>query len=90
MSIYANFSKFSIIKDRIKNPKENSYTSKIAKDERKIIGKIKEESEELSDYKDKQNLIWEAADLVYLIFVLMAKNNLDISDIKNELWKRRR
>ena len=81
---------FNVIKDRIKNPKENSYTSKIAKDERKIIRKIKEESEELSDYKNKQNLVWEAADLFYFIFVLMAKNNLNISDIKNELWGRRR
>ena len=81
---------FDVIKDRINNPKNNSYTSKIAKDERKIKDKIKEESEELANYKDKQNLIWESSDLLYFIFVLMARNNVDISDVRNELWRRRK
>ena len=81
---------FDVIKDRINNPKNNSYTSKIAKDERKIKDKIKEESEELVNYKDKQNLIWESSDLLYFIFVLMARNNVDIGDVKNELWRRRK
>ena len=81
---------FDVINDRVNNPKDNSYTSKIAKDERKIKAKIKEESEELVNYKDKSNLIWEAADLLYFMFILMAENNLDISDLRNELWRRRK
>lgn len=81
---------FDVVKGRINNPKDNSYTSKIAKDERKIKAKLKEESEELVNYKNKSNLIWEAADLLYFTFVLMAKNNLDISDLRNELWRRRK
>ena len=81
---------FDVIKDRIINPKDNSYTSGIAGDERRIKAKIMEESEELVNYKDKSNLIWEAADLIYFIFVLMAKNNVGIRDVRNELWRRRR
>ena len=81
---------FDVIKDKVNNPRNNSYTSKITKDEGKIKAKIREESEELIDYKNKSNLIWEAADLLYFAFVLMAKNNLDISDLKNELLRRRK
>ena len=81
---------FDVINDRVKNTKDSSYTSKISKDERKIKAKIKGEAQELINYKDKPNLIWEAADLLYFIFVLMAKNNVDISDVRNELWRRRK
>ena len=81
---------FDVIQDRVNNPKDSSYTSKIARDEKKIKAKIREESEELVNYKDKPNLIWEAADLLYFTFALMAKNNLGISDLRNELWRRRK
>jgi len=81
---------YGIILDRIKNPQENSYTSKIAKDEKLIKNKIKEESEEIINYKNRDNLIWEIADLTYFIMVLMAKNVISLDDIKNELWRRRK
>jgi len=80
---------YEIISDRIVNPKKSSYTSKIAASEDKIKDKIKEECLEVLQYKDKNNLIWEISDLMYFIFVLMAKNNIEIKDIRNELWRRR-
>lgn len=81
---------YKVIVDRIKNPKEKSYTSKIALSENKIKQKIKEECLEILEYKDKNNLIWEISDMIYFIFVLMAKNGIDIKDIGNELWRRRK
>ena len=81
---------YNIIDDRIRNPKSGSYTSKIAADESKIKNKIKEECLEILDYKGKDNLIWEISDLFYFVFVLMAKNGVDVKDIENELWRRRR
>ena len=81
---------YGVISDRIINPKKGSYTSNIAADEKKIKEKIKEECREVLDYKDKDNLVWEIADLLYFIFVLMAKNGIDIKDIENELRKRRK
>ena len=80
---------YEIIQDRIKNPVSNSYTSKISKEEKLIIEKIREESNEVINYTDKENLTWEIADLFYFILVLMAKKEIKIQDILNELWKRR-
>jgi len=81
---------YDAIGNRIKTPKAGSYTSGIAANEKRIKQKIKEECLEILDYKDQSNLIWEISDLIYFIFILMAKNGIDIKDIENELWRRRR
>jgi len=81
---------YEIIADRINNLKTNSYTSYISKDEEKIKEKIKEECDEVLNYKDRDNLVWEIADLTYFIMILMAKNDLTLTDIENELWRRRK
>ncbi|MDP3765552.1 MAG: bifunctional phosphoribosyl-AMP cyclohydrolase/phosphoribosyl-ATP diphosphatase HisIE, partial [Nanoarchaeota archaeon] len=81
---------YDVVNNRINNPRNNSYTSKIAVSENKIKEKIKEECLELLEYTDKNNLIWEVSDLIYFIFVLMAKNGITIDDVNNELWRRRK
>ncbi len=81
---------YDVILDRIKNPKEGSYTTKICKDEKIILDKIREEAKEVIEYNDKENLTWEIADLTYFIIALMAKKGITINDIKNELWRRRK
>ncbi len=81
---------YNVIVDRIKNTRDKSYTSKIAVNEIKIKQKIKEECLEILKYTDKNNLVWEVSDLLYFIFILMAKNGIEIKDIENELWRRRR
>jgi len=80
---------YEIIQDRILNPVSNSYTSKISKDEQLIIEKIKEESNEVINYTNDENLTWEIADLLYFVMVLMAKKGIKLQDILNELWSRR-
>ena len=81
---------YDVISSRIANPKKSSYTSKISADEKKIKEKIREECREVLGYTDKGNLVWEIADLLYFIFVLMAKNGINLDNIKNELWRRRK
>jgi len=80
---------YEIIQDRILNPVSNSYTSKISKDEKSIIEKIREESNEVINYTNDENLVWEIADLLYFLMVLMAKKGINLQDILNELWSRR-
>ena len=80
---------YEIIQERILNPTPNSYTSKISKDERLIIEKIREESNEVINYTNDENLSWEIADLFYFVMVLMAKKGIKLQDILNELWSRR-
>jgi len=80
---------YEVIQNRILKPVAGSYTSKISKDERLIIEKIKEESNEVINYTNEENLVWEIADLLYFIMVLMAKKGINLQDILNELWSRR-
>ncbi len=79
---------YDIIRDRLKNPRAGSYTFQIGMDETEIMAKIREEADEVLRYKDKNNLTWEIADLTYFIMVLMAKNNISLTDVRNELWRR--
>ena len=66
----------------------DSFTDKLLKNEKELKKKILEESNEVINYIDKDNLKWEIADLIYFITVLMAKNNLDYKDIFNDLKTR--
>lgn len=81
---------YKVIKERIDNPSEKSYTSRIAAEDKNIMEKILEEAEEVVTSTDEANLVWEVADLTYFVMVLMAKKGLTISDIKKELWGRRK
>ncbi len=79
---------YDIIQDRIKNPLPDSYTATL--NERKLKGKIKEEAEEITEAKEKNEIIWETADVLYFLTVLLAKNNIEIKDVLEELRRRRK
>jgi len=81
---------YKVIKERIYNPSEKSYTSRIAAEDKNITDKILEEAKEVVNSTDQANLIWEVADLTYFVMVLMAKKGITISDIIRELWSRRK
>lgn len=79
---------YSIIKDRKENPIEKSYTSKILENEKMILDKIQEETLEVVNYKDKENLIWEIGDVLYFLQVLMVNKNITLDEVLGELRKR--
>ncbi len=81
---------YDVVFERVLNPVEGSYTSKISCFEDSIKEKIREESIEVLNYTDRDNLVWEIADLAYFVMVLMAKKGITLRDVKNELWRRRR
>ncbi len=81
---------YDVIRERVKNPSEKSYTSKISRDEKKIMEKIREECDEVIGYKDRDNLIWEISDIIYFLLVLMAKKGISAEEVRNELWRRRK
>ena len=80
------------IADRIKNPKEGSYTNYlIEKGDNKILKKVGEESTEaILAFKDgkKDDIIFEVADLIYHLTVEMQTKGVSWKDIENELSKR--
>ena len=80
----------SIIADRKKNPKKDSYTSKIVKNREIIVEKLREELEELIDAKRKKDIKWEAADLLYFLLVYLENQNVSWSEVLKELKRRRK
>jgi phosphoribosyl-ATP pyrophosphohydrolase/phosphoribosyl-AMP cyclohydrolase len=77
-----------VINDRLQNPKPGSYTITLTDD--LLAKKIMEEAQELIEAKEKDHIIWEAADVLYFLTVLLAKNGIEVDDILFELSRRRK
>jgi phosphoribosyl-ATP pyrophosphohydrolase/phosphoribosyl-AMP cyclohydrolase len=77
-----------LLSERFSNPVQGSFTSGLTPD--LIKAKIIEESGELINAKTKEEITWEAADLVYFILCLCSRNNVDFHEVLAELGNRRR
>lgn len=78
---------YATIAERFANPKPGSYTATL--DNKRVREKIMEEAEELTDEAENKNdVIWEAADLLYFVSVLMYKEGVTWQDIYQELDRR--
>jgi len=75
-----------IITERFKNPKPGSYTATL--DNELVREKIMEEAEELCGAKNKEEVIWEAADLIYFTTVLMSRQGITVQEVLDELDRR--
>lgn len=84
---------YDVIVDRTVNPKEGSYTNYLfEKGLDKILKKVGEETSEViiaAKNKNKDELRYEVADLMYHLFVLMVDRGVSLDDIYNELKHRR-
>ncbi len=90
---------YAIIKQRIKDKPEGSYTAYLTTDDdkktalNKICEKIGEEATEtILAAKDgvKDELIYESADLIYHTFVLLAYCGIEYDELMKEFEKRRK
>lgn len=79
---------YRVIKDRFENPQPGSYTATLT--DKKVREKLLEEVEEVVIAKKKDEIIWEAADVLYFLTVLLAKSGIEISEVLNELRRRRK
>lgn len=81
-----------IIQDRKEHPVDNSYTNYLFREGvDKVLKKIGEEASEViigAKNKDKEEIKWEVADLIYHTLVLMNMMDVSIGDIKEELYQR--
>lgn len=81
----------ALIRDRFKDPKEGSYTSRLFDEGvEKIAKKFGEESIEVILAKDRPELIYESADMLYHFIVLLVVNDVELKDVMSELEGRRR
>ncbi|MDK2983081.1 MAG: phosphoribosyl-AMP cyclohydrolase / phosphoribosyl-ATP pyrophosphohydrolase [Thermococcaceae archaeon] len=80
-----------LIKERKKAPREKSYTSLLFKEgKEKIYKKFGEEAIEVLVADKRENIIYETADLLYHLLVLLAYNEISLGEVMNELRRRRK
>jgi phosphoribosyl-ATP pyrophosphohydrolase len=81
-----------VVMDRVKNPREGSYTSHLAKKGKDYVArKLGEEAVEVivaSLANDKASIVHEAADLIYHLMVLLAVNGVEWGEVVKELESR--
>lgn len=77
---------YGTIAERFANPRPGSYTATL--NDKRVREKILEEAEELTEAEGKDEVIWEAADLLYFASVLMYKEGVTWQDVYNELDRR--
>jgi len=85
----------AVVEDRKRNPPAKSYTTSLfAGGVSKIGGKIIEEAQEVVEAAGetgeagRKHQIYEAADLIYHLFVLMGHLDISLAEIEAELAKR--
>ena len=82
----------SIVRDRLEEPTEDSYTARLANAGiKRIAQKIGEEGVELAlaaAASDKDEIIDETADLLYHVIVMLAVQDLGLKDVCDRLRTR--
>ena len=81
----------TIIRKRKESSLEESYTSKLLKNKKLNIEKVKEEIRELIEaIEQDKNKVHESADVLYHLMVLLEANGIKIEDVMEELKKRQK
>lgn len=78
---------FDVINDRLKKASPGSYTRTLTRT--RVRRKLLEEAAEVVLAKKKDEVIWEAADLLYFTTVLLAKQKIGLDPVMRELQLRR-
>lgn len=79
---------YELLLDRKKNLPENSFTTKLFKNEFYLKRKLMEEAFEVVNFEQGDGLGWEASDLIYFLLTFMAKHDITPRDILNNLASR--
>jgi phosphoribosyl-ATP pyrophosphohydrolase len=87
---------WSVIQERAENPSEESYTSRLLGDAKgidKVLEKVGEESTEFilaAKNGVKERTIEEASDLLFHLLVALRAADIDLSEVMQELNRRRK
>jgi phosphoribosylformimino-5-aminoimidazole carboxamide ribotide isomerase len=79
---------YKLLLDRRSNLPENSYTTKLLKNEFYLKRKIMEEAFESVNFEEGDGLEWEASDLAYHMLTFMALHNVTPQDVLSNLASR--
>lgn len=79
---------YELLKTRLEDMPENSFTTKLFRNDFLLKRKIMEESFEVVNFEQGDGLGWEVADLAYFVMTFMVKNGISLEEIKNNLASR--
>lgn len=80
---------YRVIRERLETAPPGSYTAKL-KDDGLLKAKIMEEAQEVIEAQRREDIVWEAADVLYFLTVLLARNDIGVQEVIDELYRRRR
>ena len=69
---------------------EGSYTARLFADRARLAAKITEEARELNDAATRDEVVWEAADLLYFTLTRLAAEGIDLAEVEQHLDRRER
>ncbi len=81
----------TIVERKDGSPDDSYVASLFSKGKEKIAKKVAEEATEVviaNTEEDKEQIIYESADLMFHLMVLLAHNNIDFADVVKELERR--
>lgn len=78
---------YDIIAQRFAHPVPGSYTASLTAET--VREKLMEEAAEVVEAKGRENVIWEAADVLYFLSVLMQKEGVTPQEVFQELRRRK-
>ncbi|HDL86651.1 MAG TPA: bifunctional phosphoribosyl-AMP cyclohydrolase/phosphoribosyl-ATP diphosphatase HisIE [Candidatus Acetothermia bacterium] len=81
---------WAVFADRAANQREGSYVNRLLGDERRLRQKVGEEGVEVVLAASNDELIYEAADLIFHLCVLLFARSVSWSEVLTELERRRR
>jgi phosphoribosyl-ATP pyrophosphohydrolase len=81
---------FDVILDRRRDPKPGSYTSFLFEKEDRIPRKLNEEIYELLTARTHDDVVWEAADVLYFLLAYLAHHGVALDEVVQELRGRER
>ena len=82
---------FAVLRDRAERRPDGSYTVKLLDNEDKALKKLIEEAGEVAlavKNRDRANLVWELADVLYHLAVIMVAQGIAPADVNAELARR--
>jgi len=74
--------------DRLEDAPEGSYTARLASEPELLAAKLAEEASELGEASAREEIIWEAADLLYFAVATLATQGVDVAEVLAELDRR--
>jgi phosphoribosyl-ATP pyrophosphohydrolase len=79
-----------ILEDRKETAPEGSYTKRLFNDRTLLNSKIVEEARELAEAESREEIVWEAADVLYFALTKLAAENIPLTEVESELNQRRK